>query len=256
MQIAAIAHEDAVDVIVPLADIQAFPKLWDQGWRGRIDGLPCKDWGCLPNDLLLERAGEVLEHLKAGKKVGVCCMGGHGRTGYFAAAVLGLAGVKDPIAWLRENYCKSAVESVGQIESLAEALNNPELKEHKPKQRASAWSDSSWEGTGYVYSGKKCPDCAHYVGPTEKCPDSGVVAGEKLSACRWFKGKEGDINTDTQAASQEGIDAAEEDDELLCCDCVYANLSGEKTDCTMGLAAAKYYDDCAGFELWEGGAME
>lgn len=61
----------------------------------------------------------VHEQLKKGQTVHAGCIGGHGRTGTFLAAlVFHVTGRKDAIAYVRENYCKKAVESQAQIEFL------------------------------------------------------------------------------------------------------------------------------------------
>lgn len=60
----------------------------------------------------------LVAQLQAGKKVHVGCMGGHGRTGTVLAAILALTGEKNAIAWVREHYCKKAVESAEQVDFL------------------------------------------------------------------------------------------------------------------------------------------
>ena len=55
------------------------------------------------------------EQLEAGRKVHVGCIGGHGRTGTFLAALVSLFGEKDAIAYVRKNYCERAVESTEQV---------------------------------------------------------------------------------------------------------------------------------------------
>jgi hypothetical protein len=62
--------------------------------------------------------------LDQGKTVHVGCIGGHGRTGLVLAAVLSgypeiVGPANDAIGWLRENYCKKAVESAEQEGFLA-----------------------------------------------------------------------------------------------------------------------------------------
>ncbi len=54
-------------------------------------------------------------------KVGVCCMGGHGRTGTMLSILVPLLGgvkgkKKCPVTWVRKNYCKEAVESDAQLD--------------------------------------------------------------------------------------------------------------------------------------------
>jgi hypothetical protein len=59
------------------------------------------------------------EQLVLGKKVHVGCIGGHGRTGTFLAALVKhMLGIEDAITYVRENYCKKAVESESQIQFL------------------------------------------------------------------------------------------------------------------------------------------
>ncbi|MCO5157859.1 MAG: hypothetical protein M9945_14115 [Aquamicrobium sp.] len=58
--------------------------------------------------------------LEAGRKVHCGCIGGHGRTGTFLAALVSTYGVDDAITYVRENYCQKAVESGGQINFLHE----------------------------------------------------------------------------------------------------------------------------------------
>lgn len=58
--------------------------------------------------------------LIAGKKVHAGCIGGHGRTGLFFAALVRNLEPKiiDAIGYVRNNYCKKAVESQAQIDFL------------------------------------------------------------------------------------------------------------------------------------------
>ncbi len=61
---------------------------------------------------------DAIIRLEPGSKVGLCCLGGHGRTGTMLAILSVLFGVikgkKCPVAWVRKNYCKEAVESRDQ----------------------------------------------------------------------------------------------------------------------------------------------
>ncbi|CAA2141494.1 hypothetical protein [Hyphomicrobium sp. ghe19] len=58
------------------------------------------------------------EQLLAGQKVHAGCIGGHGRTGMFLAALVSMFGEEDAITYVREHYCKKAVESSSQVEFL------------------------------------------------------------------------------------------------------------------------------------------
>lgn len=61
------------------------------------------------------------QQLREGRKVHAGCMGGHGRTGTFLAAVVSvMTGMADPIGYVRKNYCKKAVETYSQIKFLQE----------------------------------------------------------------------------------------------------------------------------------------
>jgi hypothetical protein len=61
----------------------------------------------------------TVEQLRAGKKVHCGCIGGHGRTGTFLAALVSvMSDEKDSITYVRKNYCSKAVETSGQIRFL------------------------------------------------------------------------------------------------------------------------------------------
>jgi hypothetical protein len=60
------------------------------------------------------------EQLDKGLKVHCGCIGGHGRTGTFLAALVSEFGEPDAITYVRTNYCKKAVESSRQINFLHE----------------------------------------------------------------------------------------------------------------------------------------
>jgi hypothetical protein len=59
--------------------------------------------------------------LRQGARVHVGCIGGHGRTGLVLSALTAtLTESQDPIGYVRENYCKKAVESEEQVEFLVQ----------------------------------------------------------------------------------------------------------------------------------------
>ena len=61
------------------------------------------------------------DRLTDGLKVHCGCIGGHGRTGtFFAALVRVMLDEPDAIAYVRQHYCKKAVESAAQVAFLAE----------------------------------------------------------------------------------------------------------------------------------------
>jgi hypothetical protein len=61
----------------------------------------------------------VAEQLLAGKKVHAGCIGGHGRTGMFLAALRKhMTGDENATQHVRDHYCKKAVESTKQVDFL------------------------------------------------------------------------------------------------------------------------------------------
>lgn len=116
-----------VNCFFPLDSVDGI--IWDYGWRGEIHYYPILDFETLPEDVLDKCVTEIIECLIDGKKVGIFCLGGHGRTGYIAACVLGKLGIKDPIEYLRKYYCSKAIESNAQVVQISEYIGNPELKD-------------------------------------------------------------------------------------------------------------------------------
>ena len=100
------------DVLFPLDRLPGW--VWDTDFRGEIVYYPIMDYCALPDDVLEQLVAAVLDRLQAGKRVGIFCIGGHGRTGYVAACVLHQLGKENPVAFLKQNYSPSAVESAEQ----------------------------------------------------------------------------------------------------------------------------------------------
>lgn len=110
-----IANE--MDVLVPLAFLDG--DIWDVGFVGEILYYPIMDFGTLPEKILKRLISQVIEKLNDNKKVAIFCAGGHGRTGYVASCILHDLGIKDPIGFLRTNYCEKAVENNRQIKAIS-----------------------------------------------------------------------------------------------------------------------------------------
>jgi hypothetical protein len=87
----------------------------------------------------------LCERIKAGDAVHVGCIGGHGRTGMVLAAIVSKLGVSDtPIAYVRQQYCKDAVETEEQIKFLAKHYNceaNAEPSRGVYQSSATTWHD-------------------------------------------------------------------------------------------------------------------
>lgn len=131
--------QNNIGLAVPLNRMD--DEVWDKGWRGDVLYVPCQDYGTLPKDLAITTALKVLEAMKT-QKVIMFCMGGHGRTGYIASIVLGYMGYEDPVEFIRNKYCKSAVESQSQLNQIAEILDNEKIKEHTIK---SSYISTYWD---------------------------------------------------------------------------------------------------------------
>lgn len=101
------------DAVFPLD--RAPGSIWRSGFRGEIVYYPITDYGILPDDVLDRLVEEIVERLHAGRRVGVFCIGGHGRTGYVASCVIWrMLGEKKPVAYLREHYSYKSVETLEQ----------------------------------------------------------------------------------------------------------------------------------------------
>lgn len=86
------------------------------------------------------------EQIKAGKKLHAGCIGGHGRTGTFLAAlVTHMTGMEDSITYVRQNYCEKAVESSSQVEFLHKHYGIKKVAGSKARlygghSKSAAWS--------------------------------------------------------------------------------------------------------------------
>ena len=145
--------EKQVDVLVPLDSLDGY--IWDLGFRGEILYYPIRDFGTLPYDVYCDLIDIIYQKLYLeNKKVGLFCLGGHGRTGYVACGVLGKLGYADPIAQIRKVYCNSAVESNSQIKQIAKYCNAPSLetKYYIDEFQGFGRGYMNWRyGSGYSY---------------------------------------------------------------------------------------------------------
>lgn len=142
-----------VDVLIPLDSLDG--NIWDLGFRGEILYYPIRDFGTLPYDVYCDLIDIIYQKLYLeNKKVGLFCLGGHGRTGYVACGVLGKLGYADPIAQIRKVYCNSAVESNSQIKQIAKYCHAPSLetKYYIDEFQGFGRGYMNWRyGSGYSY---------------------------------------------------------------------------------------------------------
>lgn len=88
----------------------------------------------VPKDLKTYRelVDWTLEQLEGGARVHAGCIGGHGRTGMFFAALVAVAtGRKNAITYVREHYCKKACETSAQIDFLVKHYGVDPVKASK-----------------------------------------------------------------------------------------------------------------------------
>jgi Protein-tyrosine phosphatase len=87
-------------------------------------------------------------------RVFIHCMGGHGRTGTALAIMLSLSGAlkKDPVQWLRKNYCEKAVETKSQIDYIESmGIKTSCTPSHMPVMLAHdyKWTPHTWTQEQY-----------------------------------------------------------------------------------------------------------
>ena len=122
LSLGGIADLDAMLEMKPdaLAPLDRLPgRVWQTGFRGEILYYPITDGDILPDDVLDALVAAIVGGIRAGKRVAVFCLGGHGRTGYVAACALFLLGVADPMPFLWKRYSPSAVETELQEAAVA-----------------------------------------------------------------------------------------------------------------------------------------
>lgn len=87
----------------------------------------------------------LAERLAEGKHVHLGCIGGHGRTGtVIAALVKTINGTKDAITWVRENYCKKAVETKEQIDFLVKTFGIKAVEARAYAPVTGNWTGGDW----------------------------------------------------------------------------------------------------------------
>ncbi|MHB8246466.1 MAG: protein-tyrosine phosphatase family protein [Acidimicrobiales bacterium] len=90
-------------------------QVWQPPWTH--DLLDWPDFG-VPGDAVhvVATLRSFVDRARAGERVEIGCLGGHGRTGTALACLAILAGHPPPdaVAWVRANYCVEAVETAEQ----------------------------------------------------------------------------------------------------------------------------------------------
>ncbi len=93
----------------------------------------------------------TIKQLKDGRRVHAGCIGGHGRTGMFFAALVARLGTSDDaIAYVSENYCEEAVESKSQVKFLVKVFGT---KTAKTTSKYAQVTTSSYTSPSYFTGG-------------------------------------------------------------------------------------------------------
>lgn len=148
---------EKIDILVPLNDLDG--DIWEKGFKGKIDYIPIEDYHILPYECEKMLATRVAGYVKDGLKVAIFCLGGHGRTGYFASLVLHELGIKNPVGFLKKNYCNNVVESKAQYQAIAEYTNDKNVvDEYYEPRYFDTWFDNLdyWDYSSYSVYKNKC----------------------------------------------------------------------------------------------------
>ena len=109
----------------------------------------------------------VCSQLHKGKRIHVGCIGGHGRTGLFLAAVRAeFNDDKDAGNWVREHHCKRAIESQTQINFLYKHFGIKKIKPSKTSYKG--WVDKTGARHHILKSNKFDKYLGNGVGNPEK----------------------------------------------------------------------------------------
>lgn len=127
---------DPVDKLDAYVGLDNYMPTWEESWPwtdGYAFCYPITDYAAPDNPASFKKLIDWLEeHLKAGWKIHVGCMGGHGRTGtVFSALVAQMLKEKDATTYVRKHYCEKAVESIAQINFLHKHFGVTKVKGSK-----------------------------------------------------------------------------------------------------------------------------
>lgn len=111
--------------------------------------------GSVPKNtkLFIELVKWTAEQLVEGKSVHAGCIGGHGRTGMFFAALVAHMDVSDdPIQYVRDEYCHKVVESKEQVKFLVKHFGAKTAKGSKDYGSSKSGSSNKHQSSKTEYS--------------------------------------------------------------------------------------------------------
>jgi len=118
------ARKSHLWIVLDACCLEDFVTIWDtqDEIRAKIDHqriiyMPIEDRKTPKSNESLDKVLKVMyTYLKAGKRVHVSCIGGHGRTGMVIGCFLGkyCKEISNPVEYIRKNYCDKAVETYFQ----------------------------------------------------------------------------------------------------------------------------------------------
>lgn len=141
----------------------------------------CLGWvdGSTPPVTAREWQNLVQAIKKIDGKIAVYCMGGHGRTGTALAIIACLAGLVPretcPVQWVRDRYCPEAVESLEQINYIANVTGRI-VYEHGAWFNSYSQTVKKYDETGKAQTITRksaddmCPDCMCDPSLIADCP--------------------------------------------------------------------------------------
>lgn len=142
-------------------------------WETQFVRLPIPDQKVPPVFEDFDRLVDwTIERMKAGKSVHCGCIGGHGRTGLFLSVLyFKMTGDQNSTAYLRQHYCKKAVESQSQIDWLHKHYGIAKVEPVKSTSHYNATSKKDKDAVKNVKFGKKHTSSLPLSHPSSKAHD-------------------------------------------------------------------------------------
>lgn len=177
------------DVLIQLDDGSA-PKMYDNGWGGMIINIPINDFDTIQSrqtaEILMRRVYAICEK----SRVAIGCIGGHGRTGYMIAGIIGLfePEIADPISVLRQRVgCQEMIETIGQAEDVFDICGAKLPEKYNIELRAVGITGNFGNSWGMEWFKNKgfSPNSAHKVStviynPSEvEVDDGSAIMGDE-----------------------------------------------------------------------------